>query len=232
MAPLPQDAEYGWRLSAPEIERSVSFAVQKMLADRNEIARACENADIDAERLPSILRSTQSWIARLCTKNEASSPLAELVGRVALSRDGIQVALKLALLATNDRNSAKLNHLGLTRFVPMRMKRRGIELRLVLEGDRSPGRIDLPLLKAVARARRWSGELISGHVRSADEIARREGLDRRSVRRLIPLGFLSPKMVEAIDKGRQPPDLSVVALIRRIDVPLLLSAQEQALGVH
>jgi hypothetical protein len=30
---------------------------------------------------------------------------------------------------------------------------------------------------------------------------------RRSVRRLIPLGFLSPRIIEAIAEGRQPVDL-------------------------
>jgi hypothetical protein len=227
----PEDAEHGWRLSASELERSVSTAVQRLLADHNEIARACEEAGMDAERLPSVLRATQDWIERLGAENEAAPVLADLVERVALSRDGVQVALKLPLPLTNDRNGVKPNHLGLTRFVPIQMKRRGVELRLVLEGDREPSRVDLPLLKAVARARRWSHELVSGRVRSVDEIARREGLDRRSVRRLIPLGFLSPKVVEAIVQGRQSPDLSIIALTRRIDLPLLWTAQEQTLGL-
>jgi len=228
----PEETEYGWRLSAPEIERSVSAAAQRMIADRNEIARACEEAGIDAESLPSILRSTQGWIERLRAESEAASALAELVERAALSRDGIRVSLKLPLLTTNGQNGVNPGHLGLTRFAPMRMKRRGVELRLVLEGDSIPSRVDLPLLKAVARARRWSDELVSGRARSVDEIARREGLDRRSVRRLIPLGFLSPRVVEAIVKGHQPPDLGVMALTRRIDLPLLWSAQEKALGLR
>jgi site-specific DNA recombinase len=74
--------------------------------------------------------------------------------------------------------------------------------------------------------------LISGRAPSVDEIARREGVDRRSVRRLIPLGFLSPRIVEAIVEGRQPQDLTVAAVTRRIDLPLLWSAQEQVLGLH
>ena len=105
-------------------------------------------------------------------------------------------------------------------------------MRIALEGDSGLSRIDLPLLKAVARARRWSDDLISGHIGSVDELARQEGLDRRSVWRLIPLGFLSPRVVEETVEGRQPPDLSVMALTRRIDLPLLWSAQEQVLGLH
>ncbi len=86
----------------------------------------------------------------------------------------------------------------------MQAKRRRVEMRIVLEGDSTSNRVDLPLLKAVARARRWADELVSGKVRSVHELAKREGLDRRSVRRLIPLGFLAPRIVEAIATGRQP----------------------------
>ena len=227
----PEDAEQGWRLSAPEIERPVSTAAQKILADRNEISRASEEAAIDAELMASILRSAQVWIERLRAESEARSALAELVERVALSRDGIQVSLKLPLLTIDGHNGVNPTHLGLARFVPMEMKRRGVELRLVLEGEPSSRRVDLPLLKMVARARRWSDELISGRAKSVDEIARREGLDRRSVRRIMPLGFLSPRLIEATVEGRQPPDLGVTGLTRRMDLPLLWSAQEQALGL-
>ena len=171
-------------------------------------------------------------IERLRADSGTPSALAELAERVELSRDGIRVSLKLPLLPTDDRNGASASHLALTRFVPMQMKRRGVEMRMVLEGDSSPSRIDLPLLRAVARARRWSDDLISGHIGSVDELARREGIDRRSVRRLMPLGFLSPRVVEAIVEGRQPPDLTVIALSRRIDLPLLWSAQEQALSLR
>jgi hypothetical protein len=50
------------------------------------------------------------------------------------------------------------------------------------------------------------------------------GLDQR--------GTLSPRIVEAIVEGRQPSDLTVIALIRRIELPLLWSAQEQALNLR
>ena len=149
-----------------------------------------------------------------------------------LSGDGIRVALKLPIFPSEERGGALPSHIALTKFVPMQMKRRGVEMRMVFDGDSNPSRIDLPLLKAVARARRWSDDLLSGRVRSVDELARREGIDGRSVRRLIRLGALSPRIVEAIVEGRQPPDLTVVTLTRRIDLPLLWSAQEQALGIR
>jgi hypothetical protein len=105
-------------------------------------------------------------------------------------------------------------------------------MKMVLQGEAGPTRIDLPLPKAVARARKWADDLISGRVRSIGELAKREGIDGRSLRRLIRLGALSPRIVEAIVEGRQPPDLTVISLTRRIDLPLLWSAQEQALDIR
>jgi site-specific DNA recombinase len=224
----PEDAEHGWRVSAPEIERAVAAAAKGMLSDRVAIAGAAEEAGIAANRLPSVLKSAEVWIERLRSDSGTVSALTEIIERLELSGDGIRVVLRLAIFP-DEECGALSRHIALTRFVPMQMKRRGVEMRMVLVGASNPSRIDLPLLKAVARARKWSDELLSGRVRSVGELARREGIDTRSVRRLIRLGALSPRIVETIIEGRQPPNLTVLALTRRIELPLLWSAQEQAL---
>lgn len=72
--------------------------------------------------------------------------------------------------------------------------------------------------------------MLAGRTQSVDAIARREGVSGRYVWRLLPLGFLAPRIVEAIVDGRHPPELSAIALTVRIDLPALWSAQEQALG--
>jgi site-specific DNA recombinase len=223
--------EQSWRISAPEIEQRVSAAAQAVLGERPAIAIALEESGIDSNRLPSVLKSAQAWIERLASRSEAAA-LGELIERVVLSRESIQLSIKLPLALIEPSDVASPVSLLLSRLVPMQMKRRGVEMRIVLEGDATPNRVDLPLLKAVARARSWADELVSGKVRSVGELARREGIDSRSVRRLIPLGFLAPRIIEAIAEGRQPVELTVEALTRRIDLPLLRSAQEQALGIE
>src|SRR5208283_5874085 len=110
---------------------------------------------------------------------------------------------------------------------------RGVEMRLIIDGDAGPAaRVDLPLLKATARAYRWSNDLISGRVRSIGEIARRQHLTSRHVRRMMRLAFLAPRIVEAIAEGRQPADLSTLAMTQRIELPPLWSAQEQAFAIR
>ena len=222
-------AQQGWRIAAREIERRVCAAGQAVLGDRATITLALEQSCIDLNRLPSVLTTAQAWIVQLASTSESATALAALVERVELNRESLNLKLRLPL--TEQSEGASPVSLRLSRVVPMQMKRRGIEMRLVLESDITSISVDLPLLKAVARARRWAHELVSGKVRSVDELAKREGLDRRSVRRLIPLGFLAPRIVEAIATGRQPVDLTLKALTRRIDLPLLWSAQHQLLGM-
>ena len=94
-------------------------------------------------------------------------------------------------------------------------------MRMVLEGASSPSRIDLPLLKAVARARRWSDDLLSGRV---PWLTNSRG-GKASMVHAAPdsARVLSPRVVEAIVEGREPPDLTVIALTRRLVTPVRIA---------
>jgi DNA invertase Pin-like site-specific DNA recombinase len=223
--------EEGWRISAPEIEQNVSAAAVAMLADESAVTLALETSGTNSDRLSCALNSAQSWLGRLQSASESAAALAELVTRVDISRDGMRLLLELPI-ATSQPDEKSRDHISLSRVFPMEMKRRGIEMRMVLEGDCKPSRFDRPLIKAVARARRWSNQVLSGQVPSIRAIARQERIAPRYVRDLLPLAFLSPRIVEAILEGRQPPDLTVIGLTRRIDLPLLWSVQERALGLR
>jgi site-specific DNA recombinase len=225
-----QDDQRGWRVSAPELERAVRAATQQILNDRAAIAGAIEGLNIDANRLPSMFKVAEAWIQSLRSEAEAASALTGLIERVGLKKDGIQISIKLPISSDEGRDVATPNEPALSRFVPMRMKRRGVEMRLIIDGDAaSLARIDLPLLDATARAYRWSNDLLAGRARSIGEIARREHLTARHVRRVMRLAFLAPRIVEAIVEGRQPADLSTLAMTQRIELPPLWSAQQQAL---
>ena len=225
-----QDDQRGWRVAAPELERAVRAAAQQILGDRAAIAEAIQELNIDASRLPSIFKGAEAWIQSLRSEAEAASALTRLIERVGLKQNGIQVSIKLPIPSDEGRDAATPNELGLARFVPMRMKRRGVEMRLIIDGDAtSTARVDLPLLNATARAYRWSNDLLAGRAQSIGDIARREHLTSRHVRRVMRLAFLAPRIVEAIAEGRQSAELSTIAMTQRIELPPLWSAQQQAL---
>jgi hypothetical protein len=85
------------------------------------------------------------------------------------------------------------------------------------------------LIKAIARGRAWFEELATGRARSLQELARRDGITRRYIRRLIGLAFLSPQLVEAMLQGRQHVELTVTRLTE-LDLPLDWTEQHRLLA--
>jgi site-specific DNA recombinase len=131
-------------------------------------------------------------------------------------------------IAGTEKSRAQLSDaVAITRSFPMQLKRRGVELRLVVgDHDCSAATVDLPLLKVVARAHRWFDELSTGKASSLAEIAARERLAVRYVGRVIRLAFLAPDIVESIMEGRQPASLTAEALTRHIEIPLEWCSQK------
>ncbi len=81
------------------------------------------------------------------------------------------------------------------------------------------------LLQTIARAQGWVEAIMSGHAASFDAIAAREGLGVRHVRRLAPLAFLAPRVIQAIADGSAPSGLTVSNLT--LALPHSWSAQER-----
>ena len=139
----------------------------------------------------------------------------------------------MPLLSTKADDSHAASALFLSHELPIRLKRRGVEMRLVIDGaGTSPSRLDPVLLKAVARAFRWFEALATRQAKSVAELAAREGVNERYIRSLMHLAFLAPEAVEAIAQGNQPAELTTKALLTRIDLPHNWEAQKQTLGVR
>jgi site-specific DNA recombinase len=155
-----------------------------------------------------------------------------LIDRAELHPDGIRLSIRLPIPTFGKPKASAAIHLSIMRQIPLRVRRRGIEMRLVIGGGSgSAPRIDSTILKATARARRWFDDLVSGRAASMVEIGRREGVGKRYVSRMIRLAFLAPSIVETIAEGRQPPELTAQFLSTgRGDLPLSWPAQEKLLG--
>ena len=221
----------GWRLSAPQLEKSVAAAARQILRDRAALAAALHEAGASAEEIQSALRVLEAQPEWWETNLQVTPAVAALINRVELSKAGIQLSLNLRALWPEGSTDAA--ELSLTRFVALQTRRRGVETRLVIEGEASEtGRADPALLKAVALGRRWFNELASGAISSTIEIARRAHVRDNYVRRLLPLAFLAPAIVEAICAGRQPPELTAERLRRCAGLPLDWQTQQSLLGIE
>jgi site-specific DNA recombinase len=79
------------------------------------------------------------------------------------------------------------------------------------------------LLTAIAKARCWIDDLVSGKAASFAEIAEREGKVERHIRFPAPLAFIFPWVLGAIASGSAVADLTVSVLAKGMP----LSSTEQ-----
>jgi site-specific DNA recombinase len=92
-----------------------------------------------------------------------------------------------------------------------------------------PSRRDA-LLIAIAKARKWTDELPQGRLGSFAVLARREGKLERHIRLLLPLAFLSPRIISGLLDGTAPAGLTITALARAL--PWSWAEQERRLGLR
>ena len=221
----------GWRLPALGIERAVASASRQMLGDRPTIAAKLQEAGVAIGDLQPALDAADRKSKQLAHDAEVADNLCNLIDRVQLESGGIRVSLNLKRLIADPIETRDAAKLTMTRFVPPEMKRRGVEIRLVIEGETAPAaRPDPHLLKAVARGHRWFAELASRKSAYIKEIARREGVYDSYVKRLIPLAFLAPELVRSICNGSQPPNLTAEALKHGARLPPEWDQQQQVFG--
>jgi hypothetical protein len=112
-------------------------------------------------------------------------------------------------------------------FVPMELRKRSGR-KVIIEpdaphDDNEPS----PLVVALARAYVWQLAIDSGEFQSAQELAKHFRVDASLVRRILRLGGISPRIVEAALEGREP-DVSLNALLD-MDVPVTWGEQEELL---
>lgn len=85
------------------------------------------------------------------------------------------------------------------------------------------------LVAAIARARRWLDELVTGTTPDTRTIATREHRSLRHVNMTLSLAFLSPVLIKAAVEGRLPRGIGVEQLR---DLPLTWEHQFETLGLN
>ena len=101
--------------------------------------------------------------------------------------------------------------------LPLTIKRRGSEVRLVLEnGQPSQTKVISSLTKAVAWSRHWAEQIVSGKLVTMGDLAKSAGVSKIHARRMLRCAALSPALTEQILEGRQPVDLTFDKLTRNL----------------
>ena len=92
----------------------------------------------------------------------------------------------------------------LTFHAPFTLRRRGVETKLLLDGDAIPR--DETLLRNIAKGHAFLKMIKSGQ--TAQQIADVQDISARRVQQTLEFAFLSPDVTRQIIKGQQPPFLT------------------------
>jgi hypothetical protein len=119
----------------------------------------------------------------------------------------------------------------ITVHVPMKFAIRGGRKTVIFETavPDTPRRTDNALLKALARAYRWRGQIEAGEFSSITELAHARNVNQSYACRLLRLTFLAPTIVTEILDGRQRSELTLNRISRPL--PLLWSEQKAIIGI-
>lgn len=215
------DDPAGWRLPAAKLETAIASTIADHLSEVGE--RIVQAGDpVTHYRVADAIRD----LHKALNDRPAAEPLRTLVAKGEVGPDRLVIMLDAKGLADALQVNAELidpEYLEIeTGFT---VRRRGVEIKIVTGAfKRAP---DETLIRMLATAHGWLEEVRAGTSLAA--IARRYGWTDAPVRQRIRIALLSPKIIETILAGVQPPDLSLQKLLT-MDIPLDWDEQERALG--
>ncbi|RME15787.1 MAG: hypothetical protein D6801_06685 [Alphaproteobacteria bacterium] len=188
-----------WRLPARGLETGIARILCAHLSRPTTLIDLVK--DLSASELPA-LQEKLNQISVGCVPDDKAESWAPLLQRADLSQGSITLRLDRKELA---------DRLGLTPdrphphdrgiAAPFRMRRRGIEAKIII-GTAAP-QIDPVLVKNILTARRWYEAIKAGASFSA--LAAREHTTTGQIRQMIGLAFLAPELSDRIVEGTQPP---------------------------
>ena len=186
----------------------------------DEAARlAASWQDLAAERLRAIL-------GVMVTKVQVHSDRVD----VTLDQMGVALWLNAKDRARPIRDGGNDRERYLTVLtIPARLKRTGIEMRMVVEDGSETANVDPGLVRLLLRALIIRARLLEEPSLPLKEIAAEEGISSSYVTRLLRLAFLAPDIVTAILNGRHPPQLTANRLMDDTRLPLDWTAQRELL---
>jgi hypothetical protein len=213
-------------LCAPANEAEIFGAIEAEVVGANDRASLIARGADLSWRWPDLEPSRKRAI------------LIMLVDRIDLLRETLKIRLRPA------RVPAVLGDLPQLRWplggseptaiftVPARLKRTGMETRLLIDGPadtvrRNP---DRSVCRLLAQAHKYHAMLMQSAGKTMGRLAAEAGVSGSYFARVLRLSFLAPNVVRTILHSRQPIELTAKHLTNEIRIPIAWSEQRTILG--
>ena len=227
------------RLPAANLERLVEERLKTILSDPNALLNAINGSVTDAAQHQHAFTRGQhladGWDQQPASERRAR--LQGLLNSVVVHPDHLALTINAAHLHTMLIGSsnpiiydADIQPESLPALIiPIALQRAGLEMRLLVPGEKQTGNADSALIKLIARGHQLRDQLLREDI-TAKELSERVQLNCSYVSRLIRLAYLAPDIVKAILDGWQPVGLNANRLVRDTRLPLDWSEQRRQLG--
>jgi site-specific DNA recombinase len=231
-----KDAD-GWRLPGKEVDSLVEHRVIQTLHDRGQLTEWVQKYDPTAILSAALERGAILIGSLKDGEIEGRRELVRKLVRRVILKPGLltieidRSAVVAALLP--ERVQPKLDQDDATISIecPISLKRRGVEMRMVLTNSADQHRDpDTGLVQLVLRAHRYLALLTDGQDRALSDIAAANKIELSEVSRILPLAFLSPSVVDSILAGTQPVSLTPQRLYRLPELPASWRQQSELLA--
>jgi len=219
----------GWRLPAPQLEKTVNDGISEFLTDQPKLTDAIGGKDREADEISSAIHAAKAKSDELKRGGKITrDAIHEIVSRIEIFPERLAISMSSQRLASTLGISPDQNASLYSLEIPVAFRKRGIETKMLV-GTQSSGPADQNLISTIAQAHAWLNRL-NGENITISQLANDAEVDDGEISRILPLAFLAPDVVRSIVEGRHPPELTTRRLKRLKPLPPLWDDQRKALN--
>ncbi len=213
-------------------EFEVYGALETMAMDLGDARDLVARAAALADRWSSLAQSEKRGIVTC------------LVDRIDFVRETIEIRIRpgrLQAVLCEDDGPKGLERVAaneeptITITVPARLKRVGMETKLLIEGAEGGGARGMPdrsVLRLLSQAHRFHEMVMRNRGRTIAELAAEAGVGGSYFTRILRLSFLAPDIVKTILRDRHPLELTAKRLAGDTRFPISWEEQRARLGIN
>jgi site-specific DNA recombinase len=231
----------GRRIPAGDLEHLIENRILAFLQDPAAMFRSVEPFTPGVNERRTLVQRAAHLAARWpgLAPPAKRAMLQRLLARIDVQRETVEIAIRPGAIpvivdpafdpARTPSGEAETATTILS--VPARLKRAGIETKLVIANDDARLEPDRSMLRLLARAQRFHSMIMRGEEKTMADLAGEAGVSPSYFTRVLRLSFLAPEIVKAIMDDRHPAELTAKRLSLHIRLPSGWPDQIALLGI-
>jgi len=233
----------GQRIPASRLEVLVTGRLQNWLADRAAMLDILQNHAADATTQKRLIDSLDQFVAIWpeLRADDLRKFMLSVVARIQVHMDRIEILLNSIRLvrwlsrADDQVEPTEAPHTDadgrfLTLTIPVRLKRVGKEMKIIVEDGSGAATPDASLVRTLVRAHVIRDRILANTSLTLEDVAKSEDVVPSYATRLFRLTLLAPDIISAILSGKHPPELTARKLLDDTRLPLDWNEQRRSLG--